>query len=119
MTDGLFDVEELVVPHTAGRVEAGLGRALEVAVTEGVVVELDAGLVAGALVAARALDRAEGLPDKSAVYAVAQLMRPYQDALHALRLPAEVAPTAGPRLPDTAAGADGPPSWLGDAFGPS
>lgn len=115
---GLFGVTELAPLRNAGRAEAGLGAALAAAAAEGVILQLDGGLVAAALVAARALDRAEALPDKSAVYAVAQLLPPFQKALHGLRLPAEVAPVATPRTPEPAPDASDRPSWLGDAFGP-
>lgn len=111
---GLFDVDELAASPRAGRTEAGLHKALEAAARDGVVVDLDGGLVAAALVAARALDRAEALPDKSAVYAVAQLLPPFQKALHGLRLPQELAPGMAGRLPDPTPAGDGAPSWLGD-----
>jgi hypothetical protein len=50
------------------------------------------------------------------VYAVAQLMRPYQDALNALRLPAALAP-ATPPPPDPGNGRQTAEDWLRDAFG--
>lgn len=115
---GLFDVAELKPLPNARRAEAGLMAALEKAAEDGSVLELDAGLVAAALIAARTLDRAEALPDKTAVYAVAQLLPPYQKALHGLRLPAEVAPVGTPRLPEPADQGDGRPSWMDDSFGP-
>ena len=116
----LWGVEELAAPlPNARRTEAGLHAAILAAVDQGVVIELDAGLVAAALVAARALDRAEALPDKTAVYAVAQLLPPFQRALHGLRLPAETAPTGDARLPDPTPDHDGAPSWLRDELGPS
>src|SRR5205085_2749628 len=105
---GLFDVPELKALPNARRAEAGLMKALQAAAADGSILELDAGLVSAALVAARALDRAEALADKSAVYAVAQLLPPYQKALHGLRLPAEVAPVGAPRLPEPAAADAGP-----------
>jgi hypothetical protein len=109
----LFDVEELSVDlRRVGRAEAGLARALRQAVDDGVLVELDGGMIGAALIGARALDRAEALPDKSAVYAIAQCLPPYQKALHALRLPAEVAPVAAPSLPSS--GSDDAPDWLRD-----
>lgn len=115
----LWGVEELAAPlPNARRAEAGLHAALVKAQEDGVVVQLDAGMVAGALVCARALDRAEALPDKTAVYAVAQVFPQFQRALHALRLPAEYAPGGEPRLPDPAPDAGSAPSWLGDALGP-
>jgi hypothetical protein len=110
--DGLFAVPA----RPAGRVETGLRTAVDAGQTAGTLVAEDAGLIAAAFVAARALDRAETLPDKSAVYAVAQLMRPFQDALNALRLPAALAPAAPP-APSPAEGQSGVPSWVSDAFG--
>jgi hypothetical protein len=118
VSDALFDVEELAVPARAGRAEAGLGAALKAAADAELILDVDAGLVAAALIAARALDRAEAMPDKSAVYAVAQLLPPYQKALHALRLPAEAAPVAGRVPAGPATEGAGGPSWLGDTFGP-
>lgn len=116
---GLFDVDELVALPNAGRTEAGLVAALKAAADAHIVGPADAALAAAALVAARALDRAEALPDKTAVYAVAQLLPPLQRALHGLRLPAEVTPVQeGPAELPTPTGA-GAPSWLSDHFGPS
>jgi hypothetical protein len=108
---GLFAVPE----RPAGRVETGLRVAVTAGQDAGMLVDEDAGLIAAAFVAARALDRAETLPDKSAVYAIAQLMRPYQDALNALRLPAALTP-ATPPAPVTES-QTATPDWLRDAFG--
>lgn len=115
----LFEVEELERPLGNGRVEAGTHRAIVEAEKLGKLLPEHAGLVAAALAAARTLDRAERLPDKSAVYAVPQIMRPYQDAMHALGLPQEVAavPAAGARLPAESQGQGA--SWLSDELGPS
>lgn len=113
--DALF-AEEEVTGAPMGAVEAGVRRALAAGAEAMIVGPTDAALAEAAVVAGRALDRANRLPDKSAVYAVAQLMRPFQDALHALRLPAEVAPAAVP----PSSGAERPSSLgdlLGDAFG--
>lgn len=110
----LFEVPELVLDERrAGRCEAALHRSLTVAAGDGTVVDVDAGLAAAALVAARALDRAERM-DKPA-YAVAALLTPYREALHALRLPAAIAPSTA-ALPSTAAPVD-LSQLLGDAFG--
>lgn len=116
---GLFDVPELTALPNAGRAEAGLMLALREAAQAALVQGVDGGLVAGALIAARALDRAEALPDKSAVYAVAQLLPPYQKALHGLGIPLERAPAGGPAVPVPTPEGSGPPSWLSDEFGPS
>jgi hypothetical protein len=97
-------------------VEAGVRRALAAGAEAMIVGPTDAALAEAAVVAGRALDRANRLPDKSAVYAVAQLMRPFQDALHALRLPAQLSPASVP----PSSGAERPSSLgdlLGDAFG--
>ena len=113
----LFGVDELHVDkRRAGRAEAGLMHALERAVEDGIVTDLDAGAVGAALIAARALDRAEGLPDKTAVYAIAQSLTPYREMLHALRLPTAIAPGGVP-LPTTTDSQTGVPSWLSDEFG--
>lgn len=111
---GLFDVRELKPLPNARRVEAGLARALEEAAGSAVIGPVDAGLAAAAMVAARALDRAEAMPDKSAVYAVAQLLPPFQRALHGLRLPAEVTPVQERPAEPGASSDAGAPSWLGD-----
>jgi hypothetical protein len=117
MTDdgALFGVSELHVDvGRVGRAEAGLARALEAAREAGTIVAEDAGLIGGALIAARALDKAERM-DKPA-YAVAALLTPYREALHALRLPAAIAP-APVRAPEPGNSQDGPPEWFRDAFG--
>ncbi len=116
---GLFDVPELTALPNAGRAEAGLLLALQAAAKDEVIQEVDGGLVAGALVAARALDRAEALPDKTAVYAVAQLLPPYQKALHGLGLPLERAPAGGPAVPVPGGQGADAADWLGDHLGPT
>lgn len=115
----LFGVPELGCLPNARRVEAGLVRALQEAEEARIIGPADAGLAAGALVAARALDRAEALHDKAAVYAIAQLLPPFQRALHGLRLPAELTPATVPQdQPPAPAGAAGS-DWLSDQLGPS
>jgi hypothetical protein len=110
----LFGLPELVVDERkAGRCEVALHLALTAGARDGTVVEVDAGLAAAALVAARALDRAERM-DKPA-YAVAALLTPYREALHALRLPAAIGPA--PAALPAAEGPTGTPDWLRDAFG--
>jgi hypothetical protein len=110
--EGALFGEEEVTGAPMGAVEAGVRRALAAGLEAMIVGPTDAALAEAAVVAGRALDRANRLPDKSAVYAVAQLMRPFQDALHALRLPAEVTPAAVPSAP-----AENSPSSLGDLLG--
>lgn len=109
----LFDLPELTVDRRAGRCEVSLHHALAAGIADGTVVGVDAGLAAAALVAARALDRADRM-DKAA-YAVAALLTPYREALHALRLPAAIGPA--PAALPTPEGQSGAPDWLRDAFG--
>jgi hypothetical protein len=115
----LFGVEELGPLPNARRAEAGLARALEAAAASAVIGPVDAALAAAALIAARALDRAEAQHDKTAIYAIAQLLPPYQRALHGLRLPAEVTPVTESPVEGPVSSGVGVPSWLGDEFGPS
>jgi hypothetical protein len=112
----LFGVDELREAKRAGPAEAGLHKALVRAVADGIVTDLDAAAVGAALLGARALDRADFLPDKSAVYAIFQGLTPYRELLHALRLPAAIAPGGVP-LPTGDGDASGVPSWLSDEFG--
>lgn len=112
--DALFDVPELAIDvGRVGRVEAGLARALAAASNAGTIMAEDAGLIGAALVAARALDVAER--SAKPAYAVAALLAPYRECLHALRLPAAIAPAppapAGPKSSGEA------PEWFHDAFG--
>jgi single-stranded DNA-specific DHH superfamily exonuclease len=110
----LFSEDDL--PHRMGRVEAGTQRAIEAGYEQAIIGDTDAGMAAAALLAARTLDRCETLPDKTAVYAIAQNMRPYQDAMHALRLPAALSPATVPSQPAENS-QDSAPDWLRDAFG--
>jgi hypothetical protein len=122
--DALFDVPELAEPEPAamGRTEAGLYRSVQAGREAGTLVAEDAGLIGAALVAARGLDAAErggrGKPGPQP-YAIAALLTPYREALHALRLPAAIEPakTNGDPRPAAASPAD-LSSLLGDAFGP-
>ncbi len=116
---GLFGVAELAPRPDARRVEAGLHRALAAGLAGRIIGPADAALAAAALATARALDRAEALPDKTAVYAIAQLLPPFQRALHGLRLPAELTPATVPAAePPAGEGADAG-DWLSDQLGPS
>lgn len=116
----LFGVPELSALPNAGRAEAGLTAALQDAAASRIIGPADGGLVAAALIAARALDLAETIwSPKDRAYAVTALMPPYQKALHGLRLPAEVTPADVPSMPAPAGeGATDGASWLGDALGP-
>jgi len=111
---GLFEVPELAGPPRARRNEEAVHAALAAGIRDKLVRDVDGGLAATALSLARALDRAEALPDKSAVYAVAQVAPQLQKALHGLGLPLEAAPVGGARLPDAGQEAGGAPSWLGE-----
>lgn len=117
--EGLFEVAELAALPNAGRAEAGLERALQYAAGAHLIGPADAGLVAGALVAARALDGAESIANpKDRAYAVTALLPPFQKALHGLRLPAEVTPvTETPTEVPAGNDAEGP-SWLRDVGTP-
>jgi len=116
VTDALFSEFDAAGLTGAGRNETAAARALKAGFEAAIIGDTDAGMAEAALTAARALDVAERLPDKSRVYAVAQLMRPYQDALHALRLPTELSPTSVPTQPDVK-DQTSTPDWLRDAFG--
>jgi hypothetical protein len=117
----LFGVPELDAPPERGRVgrtELALLASIRAGQTAGTLVPEDAGLIAGALVAARALDAAEqGKPGewRPQPYAVAALLTPYRETLQALRLPAAVEPTAAP--PPAAGTPADASSLLGDLFG--
>lgn len=123
MTDaqgGLFDVAELAPLPNAGRAEAGLMLALRAAEAASLLQEVDGGLIAGALIAARALDAAEAIVNpKDRAYAVTALLPPYQKSLHGLGIPLERSPVGGPPVPVPTPEGSGPPSWLSDEFGPS
>lgn len=112
--DALFGLTELSPSPAArpGGCEVALHRALAAGVADGTVLEVDAGLAAAALVAARALDQADRMSKPA--YAVAALLTPYRETLHALRLPAAIVP-GGPALPQP--GPAETPEWLRDAFG--
>lgn len=116
---GLFDVPELAALPNAGRAEAGVSKALEAAASAAIIGPTDAGLVAAALVAARALDEAETIRGaKDRAYAVTALLPPLQRALHGLRIPAEVTPADVPPDPAPTGSGAGAPDWLSDELGP-
>jgi hypothetical protein len=107
----LFDLEPAQAgPRQPGRAEASLRRALRAGVTDGTLRDVDEALGEAALIAARALDTADRIGGLKGGYLAAQSLPGYQKVLHALRLPAELAPV-GP--PPPAAG-DGTASWLDD-----
>ena len=118
---GLFTLESAVPPGGIGRAEQGLEAAITAASHLGA---RDSALVGGARVAARALDNAERIGGLKGGYLVAQLLRPYQDALEALALVDLVTGKgiqagAGDDGEEPAAGPvpDGVPAWWGQEFG--
>lgn len=123
--EALFaDAPELGALPNAGRAEAGLMLALTAGRDARIIGPTDGGLVAAALIAARALDSAEAIRDpKDRAYAVTALMPPFQRALHGLRLPAEVSAADIPPDPpgggDPAGGGAAGADWLSDQLGPS
>lgn len=116
----LFVVEAGVPPGGMGRAEQGLDKAVQAAAHLGV---RDSALVNGAYVAARALDNAERIGGLKGGYLVAQLLRPYQDALQALGLVDLVTGSHGGGGGDGQGDGDGSPvpdgvpAWWGQEFG--
>jgi hypothetical protein len=96
-------------------------RALAAGEEDGTLIAADAGLIGAALIAARALDRADkplGAGNVKDGYLVAQLLTPYRETLNALRLPVALTPATPPApAPDAGNGQTGTPDWLRDAFG--
>lgn len=119
---GLFTLEAAVPSGGVGRAELGLEAAITAASHLGA---RDSALVGGARVAARALDNAERIGGLKGGYLVAQLLRPYQDALEALALVDLVtgkglAARDGEDQGDDGAGSpvpDAVPAWWGQEFG--
>lgn len=125
----LFDVPELSAPppERMGRAEAALYRSVQAGRDAGTLVGEDAALIGASLVAARGLDAAErggvskaGTRTGPQPYAIAALLTPYREALHALRLPAAIEPvhTTGEPRPASAV-PENLASLLGDQFGAS
>jgi hypothetical protein len=112
----LFGLPELSAQPAGGmgRAESALLQALKAADH---LDDIDAGLVGAALVAARALDKAELQPGTKGGYLVAQLLKPYQEALAGLRLPAAMLPAGGPAGVPKPGVPDNVAQLLGDAFG--
>jgi hypothetical protein len=125
----LFGVPELHVDvddDKTGRAEAALYRSLQAGAADGTLHEVDAALAAAALVAARGLDAAErGSQTVTKAgqvrntgpqpYAIAALLTPYRDALHALRLPTAIVPADSVPLPGN--GQTDLSQLLGEHFG--
>lgn len=114
----LFDVPAGPTPAGGvGRAETHLEKSL---VHASWLTDKDAALVGGARVAARALDSAERIGGLKGGYLVAQLLRPYQDALEPLGLAGVVTGPAAPAAGGEPAGGgvpDGVPEWWGQEFG--
>lgn len=114
--DGALFAREEVPVGGAGPAELALNRAVAAGESAGTLVAEDAALVAAARHAARAMDWAMRTPSPKAIYSIAQSLTAYRETLHALRLPAAVAPAATPRAPAAADPAAGTVS-LDDLFG--
>lgn len=113
----LFGVEEVrpARPATVGVVERALQQQLETAYAAKLLIRDDvAALAESAMVLARTMDTADAIGGMKGGYLAAQTQPALQKALHALRLPTEVAPPAVPRPGD---GQPDTPSWVSDAFG--
>lgn len=113
----LFGVEEVRPrrPATVGPVERSLQEQLQTAYAQKLLLPDDvAALAESAMVLARAMDTADAIGGLKGGYLAAQTQPALQKALHALRLPTEVAP-AGVPLPGN--GQQDTPSWVSDAFG--
>ncbi len=109
----LFGREEVPVGGV-GPAEAALNVAVAAGEKAGTLVAEDAALVAAARHAARAMDWAMRSPSPKAIYSIAQSLTAYRETLHALRLPAAIAP-APVKPPAAPAQPEGDP--LRDLFG--
>ena len=116
-TGALFGTEEVHVDQAAARAraEAGLAAALARAADDGIIADLDAGAAGAALIAARALDRAERLPDKTAVYRSRR--RSPRTRSGCTRCGCRRSAPGGCRCRRRPRWPPGVPDWLGDAFG--
>jgi hypothetical protein len=112
--DALFGREEVPVGGI-GPAEAALNVAVAAGEAAGTLVAEDAALVAAARHAARAMDWTMRTPSPKAIYAVAQSLTAYRETLHALRLPAAIAPA--PPAPPRPSEAPTQGDSLRDLFG--
>lgn len=113
----LFGVEEVrpARPGTVGTVEKALQQQLATAYGEKLLMPDDvAALAESAMVLARTLDTADAIGGLKGGYLAAQTQPAFQKALHALRLPTEV---AAPTVPNGGNGQTDLSGLLGDAFG--
>jgi hypothetical protein len=111
--EALFAVEQ-AAPARPGNVLASFRKAVAAGRAAGTIVAEDEALIAGTEVMCRALDAADRTGGLKGGYLAAQAFPPYQRALHALRLPAEL--TAAP-APPPAQSQTGTPDWLSEHFG--
>lgn len=111
--DPLFP-DEALPAGGVGPAEAALIVAAKAGHAAGTLLEEDEALLAAARHAARAMDWTMRSPSPKAIYAVAQSLTAYRECLHALRLPAAIAP-APPKPP--AAAPTKAEDWLSDHFG--
>jgi hypothetical protein len=100
--DGALFGREAVPVGGVGPAEAALNTAVAAGEKAGTLLEEDAALVAAARHAARAMDWTMRTPSPKAIYAVAQSLTAYRETLHALRLPAAIAPLPVPKAPASA-----------------
>jgi len=113
--EGLFSEEEIPAGGV-GPAEAALIVAAKAGHAAGTLVEEDEALLAAARHAARAMDWTMRSPSPKAIYAVAQSLTAYRECLHALRLPAAIAP-APAKLPEAKPATKDAGDWLSDHFG--
>jgi hypothetical protein len=90
--DGALFARDEVPAGGVGPAEAALEVAVRAGEAAGTLVAEDAALVAAARHAARAMDWTMRTPSQKAIYAIAQSLTAYRETLHALRLPAAIAP---------------------------
>jgi hypothetical protein len=113
--EALFAVEQ-AAPARPGNVLASFRKAVAAGRAAGTIVAEDEALIAGTEVMCRALDAADRTGGLKGGYLAAQAFPPYQRALHALRLPAELTAATG-----AATGTEsqtGTPDWLSDTSVP-
>jgi hypothetical protein len=113
--DGALFGREDVPVGGIGPTEAALNVSVAAAEAKGMLIDEDMGLVQAARNAARAMDWTMRTPSPKAIYAVAQSLTAYRETLHALRLPAAIAPAPSPLPQPTDTRTQG--DSLSDLFG--